>query len=171
VLDNAGEQGPCRRQRHGRVQYQIVSLPSPECLTALRVYVGVIAVANLAWETLHLPLFTIWQAGRFREQVFAVVHCAGLDILIALASLALALVLAGERSRLTVAILAIVFGVTYTGFSEWYHVYVRRSWAYSEWMPVMRVAGYQLGLSPILQWIIVPAFALWAGNRYSGLRH
>jgi hypothetical protein len=67
-------------------------------LRALRIYLGVIIAANLTWEFLHLPLYTIWTTGTLGEQVFAAVHCTGGDILIALASLTLALVLAGERA-------------------------------------------------------------------------
>ena len=44
-------------------------------------------------------------------------------------------------------------------FSEWLNVVVRASWAYSEWMPVIALAGQKFGLSPLLQWIVVPAAA------------
>jgi hypothetical protein len=36
---------------------------------------------------------------------------------------------------------------------------VRASWAYSDWMPVIPIAGLSIGLSPLLQWIVVPAAA------------
>lgn len=36
-------------------------------LLALKAYLGVTAIANLAWETLHLPLYTIWTTGSPRE--------------------------------------------------------------------------------------------------------
>ena len=140
---------------------------APHWLRALRMYVAVIALGNLAWEILHLPLYTIWTTGTRGEQAFAVVHCTGGDVLIALAALTLALVIAGERGWPAVATLTIVFGVAYTAFSEWHNVYVRRSWAYSEWMPLVRIAGYQIGLSPILQWAVVPGVALWATARAS----
>jgi hypothetical protein len=134
-------------------------------LRALRTYLGVIAAGNLAWEFLHLPLYTIWTTGTRGEQGFAAVHCTGGDILIAVASLTLALVLAGERGWLTVGALSIAFGVAYTGFSEWHNVYVRRSWGYSQWMPAVPIMSYAIGLSPLLQWIFVPAAALWAARR------
>jgi hypothetical protein len=89
----------------------------------LRIYLGVIIATNLTWEFLHLPLYTIWTTGTLGEQVFAAVHCTGGDILIALASLTLALVLAGERGWATVTALAISLG-----------------------------ASYPIGLSPILPW-------------------
>ena len=141
--------------------------PAPHWLRALRTYVALIALGNLAWEILHLPLYTIWATGTRGEQAFAVVHCTGGDVLIALAALTLALVIAGERGWPAVATLTIVFGVAYTTFSEWHNVYVRRSWAYSEWMPLLRIAGYQIGVSPILQWVVVPGVALWAAARAS----
>jgi hypothetical protein len=46
------------------------------------------------------------------------------------------------------------------------NVYVRRSWAYSELMPAVPLAGYRIGLSPLLQWIVVPAAAFWAVHRF-----
>jgi hypothetical protein len=93
------------------------------------------------------------------------VHCTGGDILIALASVALALVLGGDRGWTTVGTLAIAFGVGYTAFSEWHNVYIRRTWAYSELMPVVPIIGHPIGLSPILQWLAVPGAALWTARR------
>jgi hypothetical protein len=133
-------------------------------LQGLRVYLVGIAVGNLAWETLQLPLYTIWRTGTPREQAFAVIHCTLGDLLIALSSLVLALMIVGHSawpfSRFRqVAGLTIAFGVGYTAFSEWLNVVVRTSWAYSEWMPVIPLFGFRLGLSPLLQWIVVPAAA------------
>ena len=52
---------------------------------------------------------------------------------------------------------AIMIGITYTVFSEWLNVEVRRSWSYSPAMPVLPWLG--AGLSPILQWLVVPGVA------------
>lgn len=134
-------------------------------LKPLRTYFAVIALGNLAWEALQLPLYTIWTTGSLREQAFAVFHCTGGDILIALAALALALVLAGERGLLPVALLAMGLGVAYSGFSEWLNVYARKSWAYSQWMPVLPIGPYRIGLSPLLQWLFVPGAALLLAAR------
>jgi hypothetical protein len=131
----------------------------------LRIYLPGVAVGNLVWEGAHLPLYTIWKTGTSREQAFAVIHCTGGDVLIALSSLTLALLLIGDerwpRSRfVAVAIIAMVFGIAYTVFSEWLNVVVRGTWAYSEYMPVVSVGGFSLGLSPIAQWIVVPAVVM-----------
>jgi hypothetical protein len=143
---------------------------APTWLLGLRAYLGVIFVGNLIWEVFHLPLYTIWPTGSAREQAFAVVHCTLGDLLIAVSALTLALVFAGNhawpRDRFwPVAILTIVFGVGYTAFSEWLNVMVRASWAYSEWMPVIILLGQKFGLSPLLQWIVVPATAFVFAKR------
>ncbi len=140
-------------------------------LAALRRYLVVIAIGNLGWEFGHLPLYTIWEIGTAREIVFAAAHCTGGDILIALSSVVAALVLLGTAAWpndgfFRVGALAICFGVSYTAFSEWLNTEVRQAWAYSELMPVVWLGPIRIGLSPILQWLVVPTFALWfARNR------
>ena len=140
--------------------------PRPDWLAALRSYLAMIAVANLAWEMAQLPLYTIWRTGTAGEKVFAVVHCTAGDLLIALASLTLALVSAGDRDWpvrrfRAVAAATLVIGVSYTAFSEWLNIVVRKSWAYSDLMPVIDVFGIRVGVSPLLQWIAIPALAFW----------
>jgi hypothetical protein len=143
---------------------QDIERTAPRWLGAFRTYLGCIAAGNLAWETLHLPLYTIWKTGSTSEQLFAVVHCTLGDLLIALSALTAALLLSGNegwpaRGFWQVAALALVFGVAYTAFSEWLNVVIRASWAYSDLMPVISIGGLRLGLSPLMQWIAVPAVA------------
>jgi len=138
------------------------ALSLPDWPRALRVYLGTIGLGDLAWETAYLPLYTIWRTGTPGEKAFAVIHCAGGDLLIALACLTLALVLVGEpawpaRAHHRVAALTIGFGVAYTVFSEWLNTVVRQTWAYSDLMPVVPLIG--TGLTPLLQWVIVPCLA------------
>jgi hypothetical protein len=133
-------------------------------LLGLRVYFAVILAGNLIWEVLHLPLYTIWTAGTVREQAFAAGHCTLGDLVIAACALTLALFLVGApgwpRDRFwPIAILTVAFGLAYTVFSEWLNVVVRAAWAYSDLMPTVSVAGSKIGLSPLLQWIVVPATA------------
>ena len=134
-------------------------------LRGLRLYLGAMLLGHLLWESLQLPLYTIFSTGTLREKAFAVVHCTLGDLLIALSTLTLALIFAGSetwpRERFwPVAVLTILFGLAYTVFSEWLNVVVRASWAYSERMPVVSAFGVRLGVSPLLQWIVVPAAAL-----------
>src|SRR3546814_11920967 len=58
-------------------------------LSVLRRYLLFVAGANLVWETLHLPLYTIWQDGTVEELAFAAVHSSGGDVLIARSALVL----------------------------------------------------------------------------------
>lgn len=137
-------------------------------LQALRRYLLCVALANLAWEIAHLPLYTLWQEGSFREIAFAVVHCTAGDILIATASLVLALLLFAERrwpdrGFQRVAAVAVAFGAGYTVFSEWLNTEVRGSWTYTDRMPVLPILG--TGLSPLVQWLAIPTAAFWWARR------
>ena len=136
-------------------------------LPALATYLAVIGGLNLIWEVLQLPLFTIWATGTLAERTFAVVHCTGGDLLIALVSLVIALIGTWavdwpQQNFRRVAIVAIALGIAYTAFSEWLNVYVRRSWAYADWMPTVTVGTVRIGLSPLLQWLVVPTLAFLA---------
>ena len=137
-------------------------------LSALKAYLAVALMANLSWEILQLPLYTIWTKGTTREIAFAVVHCTLGDGLIALAALIIALISAGTRNwpgerHISVLAITLALGVGYTIFSEWLNIVVRASWAYSPLMPVVPVIG--TGLSPLLQWIVIPATALTVSRR------
>ena len=138
-------------------------------LTALRRYFIVIIPANLIWEFAHMPLYTIWSEGSWGEIFFAAVHCTGGDILISMNALMLALMLAGQgwpqgtSTRRTVTALTVVFGLGYTLFSEWLNIVIRAAWAYSDLMPIIPILD--AGLSPVLQWIIVPLVAFWWSSR------
>jgi hypothetical protein len=143
-------------------------------LGALRRYLVFVLLANFVWEVLQLPLYTLWREGTPGEIAFAVVHCTGGDLLIALSSLAAALVVTGRpawpRERFwPVAGVALAIGVGYTIFSEWLNLVVRASWAYSELMPV--VPPFGTGLSPLLQWIVIPLAGLWWARGGRVVRH
>lgn len=133
---------------------------------ALRRYLVAIAVGHLAWEFLQMPLYTIWREGTWGEIAFAALHCTGGDILIATASLVLALVVAGQpgwpqESYRRVVMITVALGLGYTVFSEWLNLEVRQAWAYSDLMPTLPWLG--TGLSPVLQWLVVPVVAFrWA---------
>ncbi len=135
-------------------------------LLSLRGYLMFVTVANLAWEFAHMPLYTLWQTGTVHEIVFAALHCTGGDLLIALSAIMLALFLVGDPTwpatrRCYVMLLTVIFGLAYTLFSEWFNIEVRETWAYSDLMPVIPIID--AGLSPVLQWIVIPL----AGFRFA----
>lgn len=132
-------------------------------LSALRTYLAATASLDLLWETAHLPLYTLWRSGSFGDKAFAVFHCTLGDVLIASAALTAALVAAGERAWpdkrfVPVALLTLAIGLGYTVYSEYRNVEVLRSWGYTDWMP--RLPPFGTGLTPVLQWTVVPSLAL-----------
>ncbi|RKF12478.1 hypothetical protein D6850_17565 [Roseovarius spongiae] len=137
-------------------------------LSVIRRYIVYSAAGHLVWEAAHIPLYTIWIEESWGEIAFAIVHCTGGDLLIAMSTLLLALFLVGghawpsERAG-GVLLLAVGLGVSYTIFSEWLNIVIRAAWAYRDLMPVVPVVD--AGLTPLLQWIIVPTLAYWAATR------
>lgn len=127
------------------------------------------AVGHTAWEIAHVPLYTIWTTGSPARLTLALIHCTIGDLLIATWTFALAGVglryLPLQRKSLAMGIALVVLGVVYTGFSEWRNVYVEGGWAYSKLMPTVTIAGFAIGLSPLAQWVVVPAWALWFALR------
>lgn len=138
-------------------------------LRALRRYLLAVVPLHLVWEVAQLPLYTIWWEGTFAEIRFAVLHCTGGDALIAITSLVVALLLFGRRwpsgrgTYRRVAGATVLIGVGYTAFSEWLNTTVREAWAYTEMMPV--IPPLDAGLSPILQWIVIPLAGFWWARR------
>ena len=132
-------------------------------------YLPWLAGLSLVWEVAHLPLYTIWNEASAGYIAFAVGHCTVGDLLIGTASLALTLMV-GREERLEswpwmrIAFGTALAGIAYTAFSEWLNVAVLQSWAYSERMPVIALAGMRLGASPLLQWAVIPPLALYMGR-------
>ena len=130
-------------------------------LRAASIYLSAVLFGNLVWEVLQLPLYTIWQDGTFWQLVIAVTHCTAGDFLIATSALVFSLLTVGnrdwpQRHFVTVAVVSTVVGLGYTAFSEWLNVSVLGSWAYSQLMPVIVIEEVRIGVSPLLQWLIVP---------------
>lgn len=137
-------------------------------LGALRRYMAVVATANLVWEFGHMPLYTLWETGTWGQIAFAALHCTGGDVLIALSAVMLALFTAGTPAwpaagRERVVVLTLLFGLAYTLFSEWLNISVRQVWAYRDLMPV--IPGLDAGLTPVLQWVLIPLGAFWWATR------
>lgn len=137
-------------------------------LLVLRRYLAFVLPANLAWEILHLPLYTVWEEGDPGKMAWAALHCTGGDLLIASGSLLLGVILCGgkgwpQERFLRVAATSTAIGVSYTAWSEWLNTSEKGAWAYSDWMPIVPVIG--VGLSPIAQWIVIPLLGFWWARR------
>ena len=132
-------------------------------------YAAASAAGNLLWEAFQLPLYTLWRTASPFYLAFATLHCWLGDLVIAAVSLRLAIVIAGRawpsHGYARVAAAALCFGFAYMVFSEWLNVAVRASWTYKAVMPRLPPLG--TGLSPLLQWIVVPLIAFaWAYPRF-----
>ena len=134
---------------------------------ALR-YLTAIAFGNLLWETVQLPLYTIWTSGTRGELVFSVIHCTAGDVMIAAACLGISALLIGRDAE-RVAAIAIPMGIAYTMFSEWLNVDIRGTWAYAPAMPILPIFG--TGLAPLAQWVLVPVLSfIWVRRAGRDLR-
>jgi hypothetical protein len=135
-------------------------------LAAIRRYLVAVLLGNLLWEMAQLPLYTLWRSGTPATITAAVLHCTAGDILIAIITLMTALVVCGSSDWpragfARVALAAITLGVGYTIYSEYVNTVVRQSWAYADAMPQLPWIG--TGLTPFMQWIVVPLIAMaWA---------
>ena len=123
-------------------------------------------VLNLTWEIAHVRLYTIWAAGDGMSVAWALLHCSLGDVLIALAMFALAGIVVWRAdwpvSRPWAgSAIAVIGAVGFTAWSEWYNVYRIGSWGYTASMPMI----FGIGLSPLLQWLILPPVMVGAYRR------
>jgi hypothetical protein len=130
---------------------------------------------NLAWEIAQLPLYTLWRGASVGTIAFSVAHCTAGDIAIGAGALIMVLILGRERVLAQwrwrrIALWTALVGAAYTVFSEWTNTAILGSWAYSELMPTLKVAGIDIGLSPLLQWLVLPPLALVLAGKSRRLR-
>jgi hypothetical protein len=116
---------------------------------------------HLAWEIGQLPFYMLWEEGEIWRIALYVIHCVLGDTMIAtLTYLAVALIwrqVNWPRQRFWMGgMMLIAMGLGYAVFSEWYNVYRIGSWAYSEAMPLI----YGIGITPLMQWLVVPGVML-----------
>ena len=120
---------------------------------------------HFLWEMLQVPLHAGMAGMAHWSGVVVCAKATAGDVAIALAAYVTAAGFARARhwraSRVRVATYLAV-GVAITLVLEWLNVYVWHRWAYSTAMPL--VLG--IGISPLLQWVIVPPLALWLMQRH-----
>ena len=106
--------------------------------------------------------------------MFAIVHCTAGDFMIATLSLVAALLLLGVNAWpnarfIPVMITTLILSLSYTFYGEWANTVVHQTWTYSNLMPKSPPLG--TGLSPLLQWIIVPALGFKAISHFLPMSH
>jgi hypothetical protein len=138
---------------------------------ALR-YAAVTAPLFALWEVAQLPLYTIWWTEGLAANLAAAAHCTAGDALLAFATVFVGLLVAlrtAPETVLKVAFIAtLTAGVAATIVIEFVSTQWLGRWAYSAWMPIEPLLG--TGVSPILQWLLIPSAGLFAlRNRIRGL--
>lgn len=125
---------------------------------------------NFPWEILQAPLFDRMTGQPHWDAVMSCAQATLGDVVIML--MAYWLVAACARSRRWILaptgsqrLLFVTVGVVVTAVIEW--LAVRGSWfegwRYSPLMPV--IPGIGIGLSPLLQWIVLPLLSVWFVRR------
>ena len=114
-------------------------------------------VLNLGWEISHIGLYTIWKEADGLRIAWSVFHCTVGDAAIALTLFAVTAVALRRRdwplSRpWTGGVLVVIGAIAFTTWSEWYNVYRASAWGYAVSMPLI----FGIGLTPLLQWLILP---------------
>ena len=112
---------------------------------------------------MQLPLYALWSDTNRLRVVLYLLHCVGGDVSISSALFLLAVACLRDfawpaHRPWRGSMIVIVIGLAFTGFSEWYNVYQRHSWNYADAMPLV----FGIGLTPLLQWIVVPALMVAA---------
>jgi len=135
-------------------------------LLVVRCYLPWLAVLNLGWEALHVRLYTLWEEAEPAYITFSILHCTVGDVLIGALALLASLILLRERALACwrwarIAGMTALLGASYTVLSEWLNITLLRSWGYSEDMPTISLGTFQVGISPLLQWLVVPGLSLY----------
>lgn len=143
-------------------------------LIALR-YLPWLAGLNLAWEIAHVRFYTLWTEHEASYIAFSIVHCTLGDVLIGGLALLLSLIVLRARGAAdwpwrALAVLIVLLGAGYTVFSEWMNISLLRSWTYAESMPTIDLGKFELGLTPLAQWLLLPPIALYLAGRPYRLR-
>ena len=133
-------------------------------------YLPLLATLNLMWEAAQVPLYSLWKEATPSYIGFSVLHCTAGDVMIGGAALLLAVIIGGERSLAQwrwrrIAVITTLAGTGYTIFSEWMNTTVLQSWAYAEAMPRIGLAGVEIGVSPVAQWLVLPTLALYLARK------
>lgn len=151
----------------------MIARPGTAALRTAATYIALLLGANLAWETAHVPLYTLWAEASAGTLARAVLHCTAGDAVLGAAMLATALMLTRSWGwpsegfgRVLVA--TTLLGMVTTVVIEWLSVEFWGRWAYSAAMPLLPPLG--TGLTPLLQWLLLPPLCLWTARRWATRR-
>jgi len=117
---------------------------------------------NFFWEVVQTYFYTL-KDSPFRNMLYGWIHCTFGDVLLTLGSFWLVSIVSRNRrcslklNRLNF-IGFIMIGIIGTVISERVNVHILKSWVYNQSMPI--IPWLNVGLTPILQWVIIPPAAI-----------
>jgi type IV secretory pathway VirB2 component (pilin) len=124
---------------------------------------------HFVWEFVQVPTYTGMAEMAHWEAIKMCMSATFGDVGFALTAFWIASIAARSRSwvnqptRLPVAIFIAVGIILTIGF-EYYYTSISLRWTYSELMPL--VPPFGTGLSPLLQWLVIPALVIWLTRRH-----
>ena len=125
---------------------------------------------NFAWEILQAPLFVGMAEMPHAQVTKACLQATVGDALIMLLAYGVVAVVVHSRSWILASkgwqlSLFVAIGVSITAVIEWLATrgYWMASWNYLPTMPL--VPGTDIGLVPLLQWIVLPLLTVWFARR------
>ncbi len=124
-------------------------------------------VLNATWEWIQSPFF-VDITSDLNTIIWYRIHCTLGDSIILLTGYILMSFYYRNfswvhNSNVKHHAIFVVMGITYTLFSEYLNVYVRNSWSYSDYMPLLPLIN--ISLVPVFQWIILPPVVIFITKR------
>ena len=117
---------------------------------------------NFFWEVIQTYFYTMRDAP-FSTMLYGWIHCTFGDVILTLVSFWLVSI-ANRNRRWILHLNGVTFigfimvGVIVTVVSERVNVHILKSWTYNQLMPI--VPGLKVGLTPFLQWVVIPPAVL-----------
>lgn len=138
-------------------------------LKTLAAFAGFAFLLHFVWEMLQAPLYSSARDLPHVQGIWICARAAIGDVGIALSAYACAA--ATQRASLWVLrpraegwLAYLVFGLLVTVAFEYLGTGLLQRWAYGTAMPTLPVLG--TGMSPVLQWLLVPPLAVWLTARH-----
>jgi hypothetical protein len=156
-LQSGRRDPPTEESGYSDPECSIRTMGTPSVMARAGLWSALAFVLNLTWEIAQVRLYTIWATADGMSVALALFHCSLGDVVIALALFALAGMVLRRAdwpaSRpWTGGVIVVIGTLAFTAWSEWYNVYRAGNWGYAASMPTI----FGIGLSPLLQWLILP---------------